>query len=182
MMSQGRSEAEGLTPMQTAAAVSVGIHLAAFLLVSIPAADFSFSSSELVEMDLESIEAAVVRPGGVVSVEGGAGPGDSDEAKAAEARRTAFLKYLDEVSDAVHRHRLDAGNTDLIGLAEIVFEIDAKGRFKNIRLKKTSGSSELDLAALNAAKAASGEVKRPPILGTGTLTVFEEVRFQYGLK
>lgn len=177
-----RLQSEGMTPMQTAAAASFCIHILAFLLLSIPSPQYSPSGARLVEVDLDSLETAVYEAGGVLAVESGSAEGDSDEAKAARARRTAFLHYLDEVSDAVHRHRLDSGDTSLIGLAELVFEIDAKGRFHNIRLKKSSGSSALDSAALNAARAASGEVKRPAVLGTGTLTVFEEVRFQYGLR
>lgn len=173
---------EGLSPMQTAAAASVCLHILAFLLLSVPSPQYSPTGSKLVEVDLDSLETAGYDNSGILAVESGAAGGDSDEAKAAEARRTAFLKYLDEVSEAVHRHRLDSGDTSLIGLAELVFEIDARGCFRSIRLKKSSGSSALDAAALNAVRAASGEVKRPPVLGTGTLTVFEEVRFQYGLK
>lgn len=40
----------------------------------------------------------------------------------------------------------------------------------------------LDEAAVRAVRAASGKVKRPKELGTHDITIFEEVRFQYGLK
>ncbi len=86
------------------------------------------------------------------------------------------------MSEALHRHRLDSGDTSLIGLVLFSFDIDAAGRFENIVLRRSSGHDRLDQTARNAVIAASGEVKRPPILGDETLTVFQEIRFQYGLR
>ncbi len=98
------------------------------------------------------------------------------------ARREAYLGYLDRVSEALHRHRLDSADTSLIGLVLFSFDIDAEGRFENIVLRRPSGNDRLDQTARRAVMAASGEVKRPPILGDETLTVFQEIRFQYGLR
>ncbi len=71
---------------------------------------------------------------------------------------------------------------DAVGIALVVFHADAGGRFFGIQLKKSSGDKVLDEAAVRAVRAASGKVKRPKELGTHDITIFEEVRFQYGLK
>lgn len=87
------------------------------------------------------------------------------------------------MSEALHRHRLDSADTSLIGLVLFSFDIDAEGRFENIVLRRPSGNDRLDQTARRAVMAASGEVKRPPdSSGDETLTVFQEIRFQYGLR
>lgn len=62
------------------------------------------------------------------------------------------------------------------------FAIDPDGCFSDIRLRKTSGNPELDLAALNAVRSASCVVKRPKDIATGEIELTQEIRFQYGLR
>ncbi len=173
---------EAWSPLQTAAALSAGLHLLALLLLDAPALQTNVGGRHALEpIDLAKIETATVGDEGVFAMEGLSAE-DQAAHRIARARREAYLGYLDRVSEAVHRHRLDSGDTSLIGLVLFSFDINAAGRFENIVLRRSSGNDRLDQTARNAVIAASGEVKRPPILGDETLTVFQEIRFQYGLR
>lgn len=108
-------------------------------------------------------------------------PQDEKEANAADMRRRAFLEYLDAVDDAVHAHRLDGGETGLLGVATCSFIIGRDGAFSDIELFSSSGHPELDNAALRAVQAASGRVQRPAIIGQEPIPVVLDVKYQYGL-
>ena len=171
-----------LTPIQIALAISISLHLLALLLISptvyptdIPGAD------NFVPIDLSKLDTISMSEHGAFSMEGLTA--EAQEAnQIARAKRKAYHTYLDQVADAIHRHRLDTGHTNLIGLTLYSFDINASSRFENIVLRRSSGNIQLDQTARQAIMAASGEIKRPKILGNKTLTIFQEVRFQYDLK
>lgn len=166
--------------MRIGLAASIGIH--AVFLIGIADPDAPGSGFTDIRIDLNALESVSVSESGALAigaVETGRGP---DAEKMAERRRMLYRQYLEEVNALIHAHRLDSGRKDLIGIALVVFHADAGGRFFGIKLKKSSGDKVLDEAALRAVRAASGKVKRPKELGTHDITIFEEVRFQYGLK
>lgn len=100
----------------------------------------------------------------------------------ADQRRQAFLKYLDAVDEAVHARRPDVPGSRLLGVAVYGFAIRGDGTFTEPYLKVSSGDPGLDAAASRAIRAASGAVKRPPILGTGSIPVVLHVKYQYDLR
>ncbi|WP_029460172.1 hypothetical protein [Solidesulfovibrio alcoholivorans] len=100
----------------------------------------------------------------------------------ADRRRQAFLKFLDDVDEAVHVRRLDASGRHFLGVAVYGFSIRGDGSFTEPVLVATSGNPGLDAAASQAIRAASGTVKRPPILGVGTIPVVLHVKYQYDLR
>lgn len=106
----------------------------------------------------------------------------SPEDAAADMRRKARQTFVEEVSQAIHARRLLEGHAQLIGVALYSFVIDASGAFTDITLQQTSGKPELDRAAFRAIQAASGVVKRPTLLGTGTLQCIVPVKYQYTLQ
>ncbi len=105
-----------------------------------------------------------------------------EEARLADMKRRAFLRYLQDVDDAVHARRFIQGGDDLIGVATCGFTIDAANRFSEPALLKSSGDSRLDAAALAAVRAASGVVKRPKIIGDEKIPVTLQIKYQYGLR
>lgn len=107
---------------------------------------------------------------------------DREEAEKLDRKRRIYLRYLDDVDNAVHARRLDAGNTSLIGVALCAFTIAADGTFHDARIVVSSGRPELDASALRAVAAASGVVRRPDILGTDPIHVSLSVKYQYGLQ
>ena len=107
---------------------------------------------------------------------------DREEAEKLDRKRRIYLRYLDDVDNAVHARRLDAGNTSLIGVALCAFTIAADGTFHDARIVVSSGRPELDASALHAVAAASGVVRRPDILGTDPIHVSLSVKYQYGLQ
>ena len=107
---------------------------------------------------------------------------DREEAEKLDRKRRIYLRYLDDVDNAVHARRLDAGNTSLIGVALCAFTIAADGTFHEARIVVSSGRPELDASALRAVAAASGVVRRPDILGTDPIHVSLSVKYQYGLQ
>ena len=109
-------------------------------------------------------------------------PGDVAEAEAADRKREAFLRYLDDIDEAVHARRLDAGDTGLIGVAAYAFIVRPDGTFTEPELRLSSGSPRLDEAARRAVLAASGKVKRPALFGSGPIPVMLHVKYQYGLR
>ena len=172
----------GATPLQIAVAVSIGLHLLALLLVGLPVKPTGVgSNASPLPLDLAKLETVSVSDNGVFRMEG-LSADDQASHRLARVRREAYLAYLDLVSDAIHRHRLDSGDTTLIGLVLFSFDINASGHFERITLRRSSGDPTLDMAAHRAILAASGEIKRPKILGDKTLTIFQEIRFQYSLQ
>ena len=124
-----------------------------------------------------------------VTAERGSGTGiaqaSSDQLadhEAADRRRAAFLRYLEDIDDCVHAHRLDGGETGLIGVAKYGVTVLADGTFTEPLLLASSGSARLDEAAKRAIEAASGRVKRPAIIGTEPVPVLLYVKYQYGLR
>ncbi len=109
-------------------------------------------------------------------------PGSDEQNRIANMQRRAFLEYLDAVDDSVHAHRLDGGDTGLLGVATCSFTIGADGTFHDIGLYSSSGHPELDRAALQAVRAASGKVRRPAIIGLEPVPVILDVKYQYGLR
>lgn len=107
--------------------------------------------------------------------------GNAEQERIANMQRRAFLEYLDAVDDAVHAHRLDGGETGLLGVAACSFTIAQDGTFQDIALHASSGHTELDTAALRAVRAASGRVRRPAIIGQEPIPVVLDVKFQYRL-
>ncbi|MDO5532623.1 energy transducer TonB [Sutterella sp.] len=160
--------------------VSTGVHLV-LLVGAGGVAMHESDGAGNVRIDLATLDAVTVAPEGALSIGAMTGAGD-EESKAVEKRRMLYQRYIEEVSDEIHAHRLDSGRSDLIGIAAVAFRADAAGIFHGIVLRKSSGNPELDEASLRAVRASSGKVKRPKELGTGDITVVEEVRFQYGLR
>ena len=107
---------------------------------------------------------------------------DMDKADAADRKRQAFLRYLDDIDEAVHARRLDGGETGLIGVAEYMFTVRPDGTFTDPVLRASSGSAQLDTSARRAILAASGKVRRPAIIGTEPIPVILHVKYQYGLR
>lgn len=102
--------------------------------------------------------------------------------EAADRRRAAYLRYLEDIDDCVHAHRLDGGETGLIGVAKYGVTVLSDGTFADIVLLSSSGSARLDEAAKRAIEAASGRVKRPAITGEDPIPVLLYVKYQYGLR
>jgi protein TonB len=100
----------------------------------------------------------------------------------ADRRRQAFLKFLDDIDEAVHARRLDLSGSHYLGVAVYGFTIRGDGSFTEPVLVATSGNPGLDAAASQAIRAASGAVKRPPILGVGTIPIVLHVKYQYDLR
>ena len=107
---------------------------------------------------------------------------DVQARKHADRKRQAFLRYLDDIDEAVHARRLDGGETGLIGVAEYMFTVRPDGTFTDPVLRASSGSPQLDASARRAVLAASGKVRRPAIIGTEPIPVILHVKYQYGLR
>ena len=134
----------------------------------------------ILEMDSEStLSRGTTRPGTGLEA---ASKSDRDEAEKLNQKRRAYLRYLDDVDDAIHARRLDAGDTSLIGVALAAFTIAPDGTFHDVRIVTSSGRAQLDASALRAVRAASGVVRRPAILGTDPIHVSLPVKYQYDLK
>ncbi|WP_300684439.1 TonB C-terminal domain-containing protein [uncultured Bilophila sp.] len=160
----------------TGIALSLFAH---FLLLRAPAPEEAPPAFHtVIQMDMESPAVAAVREKGL-GVEA-ARPGDVAEAEAADRKREAFLRYLDDIDEAVHARRLDAGDTGLI--AAYAFIVRPDGTFTEPELRLSSGSPRLDEAARRAVLAASGKVKRPALIGSGPIPVMLHVKYQYGLR
>ena len=92
--------------------------------------------------------------------------------------KIAYISH--DVDDAIHARRL-TGERTLIGFAVCSFTIDSEGMFRDVTLVRSSGSQRLDASALNAVRAASGVIKRPPIIGPDPIRVSLQVKYQYAL-
>lgn len=162
----------------TGIALSLFAH---FLLLRAPApGEAPPSFRTVVRMDMESPAVAAAREKGL-GVDAAA-PGDVAEAEAADRKRAAFLRFLDDIDEAVHARRLDAGGTGLIGVAAYAFTVRPDGTFTEPILRVSSGSPRLDEAARRAILAASGKVRRPALIGPGPIPVMLHVKYQYGLR
>ena len=151
-------------------AVSLFAHFALLIAPRPPEPEPSFTT--VVQMDMASPAVATSREKGIGIA--AASPRDMDKADAADRKRQAFLRYLDDIDEAVHARRLDGGETGLIGVAEYMFTDPV--------LRASSGSPELDASARRAVLAASGKVRRPAIIGTEPIPVILHVKYQYGLR
>ena len=109
-----------------------------------------------------------------------ASPHDREESEKLDQKRRAYLRYLDDVDDAIHARRF-SGDMDLIGFAVCSFTIDPDGTFREVALARTSGDPRLDASALRAVLSASGVVKRPAIIGLDPIHVSLQVKYQYSL-
>ena len=145
-------------------AVSLFAHFALLIAPRPPEPEPSFTT--VVQMDMASPAVATSR----------------DKADAADRKRQAFLRYLDDIDEAVHARRLDGGETGLIGVAEYMFTVRPDGTFTDPVLRASSGSPQLDASARRAVLAASGKVRRPAIIGTEPIPVILHVKYQYGLR
>lgn len=163
----------------TGIALSLFLHFSLTLIHASPAEEAPVFRAVL-EMDSES-----------ALVQGRTSPGtglhsssesDRDEAEKLDRKRRAYLRYLDDVDNAIHARRLDAGDTDLIGVALCAFTIGRDGTFHEIRIVTSSGRPELDASALRAVHAASGVIRRPEILGADPIHVSLPIKYQYDLK
>ena len=106
----------------------------------------------------------------------------SADTAAAERRRGAMTRYLDQVSEAIHaRRRVSDTGRLLVGnsLCRIVIESD--GRFSSVDILRSSGDAALDVDATAAVRAASGVVPRPRILGGKAIAIALPVKYQFGL-
>lgn len=105
-----------------------------------------------------------------------------EEAERLDRKRRAYLRYIEDVDDAIHARRLASGDTGLIGVALCAFTIQGDGSFRDARIISSSGRAELDASALRAVRAASGAVRRPDILGAEPIHVSLQVKYQYDLR
>ena len=103
--------------------------------------------------------------------------------EAADRRRAALSRYLDDVHRAIHdRRMLQAEDKNrLVGNVLFSLTIDTSGSFRDIQMLRGSGETGLDSDAQQAVHAASGVVPRPKILGSTPLRVKVTVKYQFGL-
>ena len=106
-------------------AVSLFAHFALLIAPRPPKPEPSFTT--VVQMDMASPAVATSREKGIGIA--AASPRDMDKADAADRKRQAFLRYLDDIDEAVHARRLDGGETGLIGVAEYMFTVRPDGTF-----------------------------------------------------
>ncbi len=170
------------SPLKIGLAVSVTLHLTILMMLGSARMTDDVTSSRVTLMNLgELLENVRLDESGPVAV-GMLTPEPVDpEAARREAQRKSFVRYVEAVNAEIHSHRLDRGESDLIGIVLIAFTVRPDGRFESFRVVESSRDPKLDDAALYAARVSSGKVKRPKILGGDPLDLFVEVRFQYGL-
>lgn len=78
-------------------------------------------------LDVESSRAFVREPGGVELDARMLDPRTVNEQRAIEERHRRYFQYIEDVGDVIHARRLQAAQTDLIGLCEVSFTIDPGG-------------------------------------------------------
>ena len=100
-------------------AVSLFAHFALLIAPRPPDPEPSFIT--VVQMDMASPAVTTSREKGIGIA--AASPRDMDKADAADRKRQAFLRYLDDIDEAVHARRLDGGETGLIGVAEYMLSL-----------------------------------------------------------
>lgn len=163
----------------TGVAVSLFLH---FFLTLWHPADEAEKTSFRVVLKMDSQPSAlpdVTRQGTGVESAPAASP---EEAEQLDRKRRAYLRYIEDVDDAIHARRLISGDTGLIGVALCAFTIWGDGTFSSPQLVSTSGRPELDASALRAVRAASGVIRRPDILGSAPIHVSLQVKYQYDLE
>ncbi|WP_321345366.1 TonB family protein [Breoghania sp.] len=160
-----------------AIAISLAVHWLVFKGITTPSLDTG--SNDMIVVDFTPPAAAVSLAAPMTLEE--AGPPQESRENRADRRRQALAAYLEAVSDAVHARRMTAVGGSAIGNARISLTIDASGGFTDVHLLQSSGNAALDRDAQHAARAASGAVPRPPILGTAPLRLDLRVKYQYGL-
>lgn len=166
-----------------AVAISLALHWVALSAWQVDAAYAAADEEITFNIDLSGPEVGVSLAAPITLEQAAlASPPSDDAAAAADRRRAAMIRYLDQITDAIHVRRRVAGQGDgLIGNALFRVVIDANGRFADVVLLRGSGDKQLDLDALEAVRAASGAVQRPRILGSGTIAVMLAVKYQFGL-
>ena len=107
---------------------------------------------------------------------------NASAAAAAERRREAMTRYLDQVSESVHaRRRVSDAGRHLVGNALCRLVIESDGRFSSVGILRSSGDAALDSDAMEAVRMASGAVPRPRILGGQAMIIALTVKYQFGL-
>ena len=120
----------------TGLVVSLFAHFALLIAPNPPEPEPSFTA--VVQMDMASPAVAASREKGIGVV--AASPRDMADADAADRKRQAFLRYLDDIDEAVHARRLDSGETGLIGVVSYAFAVLPDGTFTEPVLRASSGS------------------------------------------
>ncbi len=133
----------------------------------------------LLEMDMESsaLPNGARQGTGMESVSAN----NREEAEQLDRKRRAYLRYIEDVDNAIHARRLISGDTGLIGVALCAFSVQSDGTFHNLQIISSSGRPELDASALRAIRAASGVIRRPDILGPDPIHISLQVKYQYAL-
>ncbi|MTJ92747.1 MAG: energy transducer TonB [Desulfovibrio sp.] len=162
-----------------ALAISCLAHWGMFHLFGAASAQNSLGTPITISMDSLGLGPSPERGSGI-SME--AAPNRIEPPNTADKRREAFFAFLDDLDAAVHSHRMDEGEEELLGVAAYAFTVRPDGSFTDPVLRQTSGSPVLDAAAYRAVCAASGSVKRPEILGNGAIPVVLHVKYQYDLR
>lgn len=141
-------------------------------------ADKNYSDTRLLEIQID-FPLACVQEGKSLALH--RAPEKKSRQDTLRKRFQARKLFLEQVADRVHRLRFLGAEKKFIGTAVFQFKIDAAGRFFQIALVQSSGKPDLDRAARNAISAASGKVKRPPILGAEVIFFSLPVKYQYEL-
>ena len=165
--------------LYTAAGLSLFAHFL-LLIAHGPQQPPRHATQVVVQLDMESVARAPSAPKGLGL--NSSRPESAEDAKAADRKRQAFLRYLDAVDEEVHSRRLETGGTGLIGVALCSFLILPDGTFSEPALRASSGDPRLDAAALRAVRAASGKVRRPALIGTDPIPMTLQVKYQYNLR
>ena len=111
-----------------------------------------------------------------------ASPRDMDKADAADRKRQAFLRYLDDIDEGRARPASGRRRNQAHRRCRIYVHRPARRDVHRSVLRASSGSPQLDASARRAVLAASGKVRRPAIIGTEPIPVILHVKYQYGLR
>lgn len=98
--------------------------------------------------------------------------------------RQAILKrYLGEIRQHIEAGKYTAAlqGSTLVGNVTLHFDILVDGSFNNVAIVRTSGVNALDRAALSAVVSASGQVKRPKVIGAKGISMSATIKYQFGL-
>ena len=104
--------------------VSLFAHFALLIAPRPPKPEPSFTT--VVQMDMASPAVATSREKGIGIA--AASPRDMDKADAADRKRQAFLRYLDDIDEAVHARRLDGAKPGSSALPNICSPSGPTGR------------------------------------------------------
>ena len=98
--------------------------------------------------------------------------------------RQALLKrYLGAVREEIetHKYEMVSNRGELVGNVAVNFKILSDGSFRAVNVLSTSGTAELDRAAIAAVELSSGKVKRQQATGSRTIATTAVIKYQYGL-